>query len=142
MSYRRTPMGFVWSTMWRKARAARSGRRASGHAPMTSVARLAALRALGGLAPLAVDALTARELGDSLENCRDARNSHMALWRAWRAHVLAGGSRTWAEFDAFPPCPERVVAMQALAAARRAGAPHDHTLPRFAADLLVRWGQA
>lgn len=92
------------------------------------------------MGPAAVGAVLERGSCDPLENSREAQASALTLFRAWRAHGLSGGALGWADFQR--DWRARSVAMQALASARRAGAPLDSSLPRAAADVLLRWGQS
>lgn len=136
MSADRTPAGFIWRTFWRKARTALRDRARYAATPrIGELPRpLQEVYDLGGVGPLAVLALLARERGEGAWPRLD-----LARWRSWRAYRAAGGRLGWVEFRRDPFV--RAVAMQAMAVARRAGAPPaGPALVEAGTEVMRRWG--
>lgn len=136
MSRRRTK----WSRAWHDVRTAWHPRRTDPGPRMGDVSpgrteRLREVRMVSWRHACAVDALLAREAPDPMTVC-DVR-VRLGDWRAWRAHVLAGGSTPLCAWRGAAAA--RAMAWQALAAARRRGVPQGVGLAAAAAEILRGW---
>ena len=127
---RANALRFVWRTLWRKARKAA---RYKGRHFFRLSPSLQAVHDLGGYGPPAVRALVAREAGDGAWPRLD-----LVLYRAWRAHLVAGGSVAWGSWRAGNI--ERSRALQAIALAARKGA-RGHDLIECGAAVLRAWAE-